>query len=144
LTKDTANKNGLLQLDLICRILCLQDCPTNSSNCGQVDGKAMIVDFRIDTRSLYAKEDILDKFYEGNSEYNYTGLMAEAVKTPNVEKKDIMKKSLQEWKLLENIERAKLDIDGLIKRCEGTLNFESDLQQYVQDIKTTVQVLMKV
>ncbi|KAI8891754.1 hypothetical protein BC833DRAFT_613364 [Globomyces pollinis-pini] len=144
LTKDTADNNSLLQLDLISRILCLRDCATNSSNCGQVDGKAMIVDFRIEKQSLgYAKEDILDKFYEGNSEFHYTGLMEAAVKTANVVKKDIMKKSLQEWKLLESIERAKLEIDGLVKRCGGKLNFENDLQQYVQDLKKTVEVLMK-
>jgi hypothetical protein len=93
LTKDTANNNALLQLDLISRILCLSDCATNSSNCGQVDGKAMIVDFRIEKQSLgYAKEDILDKFYEGNSEFHYTGLMEVAMKTPNAVKKDIIKK----------------------------------------------------
>jgi hypothetical protein len=143
LTKNTADNNALLQLDLISRILCLCDCTTNSSNCGQVDGKAMIVDFRIETQSLgYAKKDILDKFYKGNSEFHYTGLMESAVKTPNVLKKDIMKKSLQEWKLLERIERAELEIDGLVKRCGGKLNFENDLQQYVQDLKKTVQVLL--
>jgi hypothetical protein len=43
--------------------------------------------------------------------------------TPNVVKKDIMKKSLQEWKLLESIERAELEIDGLVKRWGGKLNF---------------------
>ena len=63
--------------------------------------------------------------------------------TPNVVKKDIMKKSLQEWKLLESIERAELEIDGLVKRWGGKLNFENDLQQYVQDLKKTVEVLMK-
>ena len=35
LTKDTANNNALLQLDLISRILCLRDCATNSSNCAK-------------------------------------------------------------------------------------------------------------
>jgi len=144
LTKDTANNNALLQLDLISRILCLRDCATNSSNCGQVGEEAMIVDFRIEKQSWgYAKADILDKFYEGNSEFHYTGLMEVAVKTPNAVKKDIMKKSLQDWKLLESIERAELEIDGLVKRCGGKMRFENDLQQYVRDIKATVEVLMK-
>jgi hypothetical protein len=144
LTKDTANNNALLQLDLISRILCLRDCATNSSNCGQVGEKAMIVDFRIEKQSWgYAKADILDKFYEGNSEFHYTGLMEVAVKTPNAVKKDIMKKSLQDWKLLESIERAELEIDGLVQRCGGKMRFENDLQQYVGDLKATVDVLMK-
>lgn len=49
LTKDKANHNALLLLDLISRILWLRDCATNSSNCGQVDGKAMTVDFLIES-----------------------------------------------------------------------------------------------
>ena len=93
LTKDTANSIALLRLDLISRILCLRDCATNSSNCGQVGETAMIVDFRIEKQSWgYVKPDILDTFYEGNSEFHYSGLMATAVKTPHAVKMDIMKK----------------------------------------------------
>jgi hypothetical protein len=144
LTKDTASNNALLQLDLISRILCISDCATNSSNCGQVGEKAVIIDFLIEKRSLgYAKADIVDNFYKGNSEFRYTGLMEVAMKTPNAVKKDIMKNSLQEWKLLESIDRAESDIDGLVKRCVGKMRLENDLEQYVRDIKTTVEVLMK-
>ena len=144
LTKDTANNNALLQLDLISRILCLRDCTTNSSNCGQVGEKAMIVDFRIEKQSWgYAKADILDRFLEGNSEFHYSGLMEAAVKTPNAVKLDVMKKSLQEWKLLESIELAELEIDGLVKRSDGKMNFENDLQRYIRDLKATVAVLIE-
>jgi hypothetical protein len=144
LTKDTANNNALLQLDLISRILCLRDCATNSSNCGQVGDAAMIVDFRIEKQSWgYVKADILDKFYEGNSEFHYSGLMATAVKTPHAVKMDIMKKSLQEWKLFESIEWAESEINALVKRCGGKMRFEDDLQQYVKDLKATVEVLIK-
>jgi hypothetical protein len=144
LTKDTANNNALLQLDLISRILCLRDCATNSSNCGQVGEKAMIVDFRIEKQSWgYAKPDILVKFCEGNSEFHYSGLMEATVKTPNAVKIDIMKKSLQEWKLLESIERAGLEIDALVKRCDGKIQFEDDLHSYVKDLKAKIDVLMK-
>ena len=143
LTKDTANNKALLQLDLISRILCLRDCTTNPSNCGQVGETAMIVDFRIEKQSLgYVKSDILDKFYEGNSEFNYTELMKVAVKTTKEVKMDIMKKSLQEWKLLESIEWAESEINGLVERCGGKMQFEDDLQKYVKDIKATVEVLM--
>jgi hypothetical protein len=142
LTKDTANNTALLQLDLISRILCLRDCATNSSNCGQVGEKAMIVDFRIEKQSHgYAKPGILDKFYEGNSEFNYSGLMAAAVKTPNEVKLDVVKKSLQEWKLLDSIERAELEIDALVQKCDGKMQFENDLRKYVEDLKTTVQFI---
>ncbi|KAL5039562.1 hypothetical protein RTP6_006709 [Batrachochytrium dendrobatidis] len=144
LTKDTVNNNALLQLDLISRILCLRDCAGNTSNCGQVGENPMIVDFRIENQSQgYAKLDILDKFYEGNSEFHYSGLMEIAIKTPKTVKMDIMNKSLQEWKLLENIERAELEINELVKRYDGKMGFENDLQRYVQDLKTTVAVLMK-
>jgi hypothetical protein len=71
LTKDTMNTKALVQLDLISRILCLRDCATNSSTCGQVDGKPMIVDFRIEKQSGgYFKSDILNMFYQGNGEFN--------------------------------------------------------------------------
>ncbi|KAK6094645.1 hypothetical protein MT418_004932 [Batrachochytrium dendrobatidis] len=144
LIKNTANNNALLQLDLISRILCLRDCADNTSNCGQVGEKPMIVDFCIEKQSQdYAKLDILDKFYEGNSEFHYSGLMEIAIKTPKTVKMDIMNKSLQEWKLLENIERAESEINGLVKRYDGKMKFENDLQRYVQDLKTTVAVLMK-
>lgn len=144
LTKDTVNNNALLQLDLISRILCLRDCATNSSNCGQVGEKAMIVDFRIEKQSWgYAKVDILDKFYEGNGEFHYTGLMEVAVQTPNAAKKDVMKKSLQDWNLVESIERTELDIEGLVNSCGDKMRFENDLHRYVRDLKVTVEVLMK-
>jgi hypothetical protein len=144
LTKDTVNNDSLVQLDLISRILCLRDCTTNSSNCGQVNGKPMIVDFRIEKQSLgYIKEDILDKFYEGNSEFHYTGFMNIAMNTPNTAKRDIMKKSLDEWKLLENIDRAAFDIERLVQRWIDKLEFKNDLQRYVQDLKVTVELLMK-
>jgi hypothetical protein len=141
LNKDTANNTALLQLDLISRILCLRDCTTNSSNCGQVGEKAMIIDFRIEKQSLgYAKPDILANFCEGNIETHYSGLVEAA---PNAGKIDIMKKSLQEWKLLESIERARLEIAGLVERCNGKMQLEDDLQKYVKDLKATVDVLMK-
>ncbi|KAJ2987935.1 hypothetical protein HDV02_005878, partial [Globomyces sp. JEL0801] len=138
------NNNALLQLDLISRILCLRDCTTNSSNCGQVGETAMIVDFRIEKQSRgYVKADILDKFFEGISEFHYSGLMATAIKVPYAVKLDVMKKSLQEWKLLESIEWAESEINGLVKRYGGKMRFEDDLQQYVTDLMTTLKVLLK-
>ncbi|EGF82330.1 hypothetical protein BATDEDRAFT_86582 [Batrachochytrium dendrobatidis JAM81] len=95
LTKDTANNNALLQLDLISRILCLRDCADNTSNCGQVGEKAMIVDFRIEKQSKdYIKTDIMDRFYKGNGKFHYSGLMQIAVKTTNAVNMDTMNKSL--------------------------------------------------
>jgi hypothetical protein len=105
----------------------------------------MIVDFRIEKQSGgYIKADILEKFYEGNSEFHYSGLMATAVvETPPAVKMDIMRKSLHEWKLLESIEWAESEITGLVKKCGGKMRFEDDLQQYVKDLKATVEVLMR-
>ncbi|KAI9332666.1 hypothetical protein BDR26DRAFT_806305 [Obelidium mucronatum] len=142
LTKDTANNNALLQLDLISRIFCLRDCATNSSNCGQVGETAMIVDFRIEKQSWgYVKADILDKFLKGNSEFHYTGLMETAVETPHAVKMDVMKKSLQEWKLMESIEWAESEVNRFVKRCCGKMQLEDDLEQYVKDLKATIEAL---
>lgn len=144
LTQETANTSALVQLDLISCILCLRDCTTNTSNCGQVGQKPMIIDFLIEKQSKgYVKQDILDNFFGGTSEFNYAGLMEAAVKTPNAVKKDIMEKSLQEWKLLENIERAESEVIALIKIYGEKMLFENDLQQYVDDLKATVEALVK-
>jgi len=142
LTKETADMNALLQLDLISRILCLSDCTTNSSNCGQVGDKAMIVDFRIVKQfNGYAPRSIMDEFYNGFNAIKYTGWMKEATGTSNDVKLDIMIRSLLEWKLLECIDRAELEINELVKRYKGELIFDDDLENYVQDIKATIAVL---
>jgi hypothetical protein len=109
LTQDRANNEALLQLHLISQILCLNDCTSNTSNCGQVGDKAMIADFRIEKQSqAYVTEDILDTFHDENCEYPGGALMVAAVKTPRSAK---VKKAVQDWKLLENIERAELEVD---------------------------------
>ena len=77
LTKDTANNNALLQLDLISRILCLRDCATNSSNCGQVCETAMIVDFRIEKQTSWISS---------TKETVNLIILATAVKTPHAVK----------------------------------------------------------
>ncbi|KAI8901571.1 hypothetical protein BC833DRAFT_614098 [Globomyces pollinis-pini] len=57
----------------------------------------MIVDFRIKKQiGIYFKSDILDKFYQGNGEFNYSGLMVEAVRIPQDQKLLILRNSLQE------------------------------------------------
>ena len=139
LTKDTVIMKALLQLDLISRILCLRDCTTNSSNCGLVKCKPMIVDFLIEKQSNgYVKLDIMDKFYEGNGEFNYTGLMSLAVGIPQEEKLCILKESLQEWNLLDNIDKTLLEMHSLIQKISTD---DDDLQRYVQDVKTNIRIL---
>lgn len=143
LTNDTANINALLQIDLISRILCLGDCATNSSNCGQVDEKPMIVDFRIQKRpNGYAIPEIMDKFYKGNSEFQYFGLMKDAVNTCDAVKLKIVKESLQEWNLLEKIDRVEAEMREFLTVSDGKINFENDLEQYVKDLKASISVLM--
>lgn len=136
---------ALVQLDLLSRILCLRDCATNTSNCGQVNGKPMIVDFRIEKQSGgYVKSDIVEKFYEGNGEFNYTGLMALAVGIPQDEKVCILKDSLQAWNLLDNIDRVELEMHPLIQTIIAKVQVDDDLLRYAQDVKATIKVLLQV
>ena len=145
LTKDTMNTKALIQLDLISRILCLRDCATNSSNCGQVNDKPMIVDFRIEKQSGgYFKWDILDKFYQGNGEFNYSGLMAEAVGIPQDQKSLFLRTSLQEWNLVEMIDKTALEMQPMIQKIVTKVKVDDDLQRYVQDVKETVKILLQV
>jgi hypothetical protein len=145
LTRDTMNTKALVQLDLISRILCIHDCATNAFNCGQVDGKPMIVDFRIDNQSNgYFKSDILNNFCQRNGGFNYFGLMAEAFGIPREQKLSILSDSLQEWNLLENIDRTVLEMRPIIQRIVTKVKVDDDLQRYVQDVKETVKILLQV
>jgi hypothetical protein len=145
LTKDTMNTKALVQLDLISRILCLRDCATNSSNCGQVNDKPMIVDFRIEKQSGgYFKSDILNKFYQGNGEFNYSGLMAEAVGIPQEQKSLFLRDSLQEWNLVEMIDEIALEMHPMIQKIVTKVKVDDDLQRYVQDVKETIKILLQV
>jgi hypothetical protein len=49
----------------------------------------------------YFKSDILDKFYQGNGEFNYSGLISEAL---------FLRNSLQEWNLVEMIDKTALKL----------------------------------
>ena len=144
LTEKTANMKALLQLDLISRILCLQDCTSNPSNCGQVGDKPMIIDFRIETQQTgYLKSDLLDRFYAGNDEFNHVGLMGTAVKTTDQETLCVVRESLGEWNLLEKIKDSELKISEWIRKYIGRVQVENDLERYVQDIKATVNTLLE-
>ena len=145
LTKDTVNTKALVQLDLISRIFCLRDCATNSSNCGQVKDKPMIVDFRIEKQSGgYFKSDILNKFYQGNGEFNYSGLMKEAVGISQEQKLLFLRNSLQEWNLVEMIDKIALEMHPTIRRIVSKVKVDDDLQRYVQDVKETIKILLQV
>ena len=130
---------ALVQLDLISRILCLRDCATNPSNCGQVNDKPMIVDFRIEKQSGgYVKSE---KFYQGNGEFNYSGLMVDAIGIPQEEKLCILRDSLKEWNLVETIDKTALEIQPLIQKIVTRVTLDDDLQRYVADVKKTIEIL---
>ena len=139
------NTKALVQLDLISRILCLRDCATNSSNCGQVNDEPMIVDFRIEKQSGgYFKSDILNKFYQGNGEFNYSGLMTEAVGIPQEQKSLFLRDSLQEWNLVEMIDNTALEMHPMIQKIATKVQVDDDSQRYVQDVKETIKILLEV
>ncbi|KAI9353769.1 hypothetical protein BDR26DRAFT_947644 [Obelidium mucronatum] len=139
LTKDTVNTKALVQLDLISRILCLCDCTTNSSNCGQLNGKPMIVDFCIKHQSGgYFKSDI----YQENTEFNYSELMAEAVGIPQEQRFLIVKGSLEEWNLVEVINETALEMHQMILDIIVTKDkVDDDLERCIRDVKETIRIL---
>ena len=144
LTKESANTKALLQVDLISRVLCLEDCTDNYSNFGQVGDKPMIVDFRIKKKSGgYVKSDILEGFCEGTGKRHYSQVMAAATGIPKENKLIIIEESLKEWKLLENIDKTVLEVNELIRKCGDKLTSENDLQRYAQDIKVNAEILNK-
>ncbi len=145
LTSANVNLNSLLQLDLISRILCLRDCTTNSSNCGLYGDSPMIVDFRIEKPSHgYLKPDIVEKFIEGNHEFHYTGLMADAVRLPRDEKLLILKKSMETWNLLDNVDKTWLEVNQLVQKIATKIQVDDDLERYVKDVKVIIGILLQV
>ena len=114
----------------------------NSSNCGQVDDNPMIIGFCIETKPEgYTDHAILDKFFYDSNECHDSFLMKKAIKTPNDAKLDLLKNSLRKWKLLENIDKAELEVIKMIDKYKGKMEFQNDLLRYVQDIKKTIQAL---
>ena len=114
LKAENANLRALLQLDLISRILCLRDCVTNSSNCGQLGENPIIVDFRIESSTSYFKRDILGDFHKGHGEFNYIGLMSDPVRSSTEVKLSVLHESLQKWNLNENLSKVEAEVDELI------------------------------
>ncbi len=142
LSNESMNIKALVQLDLISRILCLQDCTTNSSNCGLVGDRPMIVDFGIETRSHgYFKSEILNGFFQGKGDFEYSGIMETVVGIPEREKRDILKASLREWILLENIEKTLLEVNAFVRKFANSIALTDDLERYAQDVTATVEIL---
>eukprot|EP00158_Paraphelidium_tribonemae_P001292 Partr_v1_DN24211_c1_g1_i1_m36608 putative NA len=139
LSTETANTAALLKIDLISRILCLDDCSTNTSNCGQVGDQPMIVDFRIESRQGYFKADILERIMGGNSEYNFLNLMRDAVESTNEVKLQFAKEALDEWDLPDRMNQAESKTAAFVQEFGSVMTFEGDLQQYVKDIMKTVE-----
>jgi len=142
LVDDSLNTKSLVQLDLISRVLCLCDCTTNSSNCGIVYGKPMVVDFRIETRCEgYVQSDIVHNFFAGNGEYKYTGVMASAMGIPQEYKLSILKESLLEWDLLDTIGRTFLEVQRSIGKLVEVIRVDDELKRYVADVKASIKLL---
>ncbi|KAJ3111535.1 hypothetical protein HDU96_005629 [Phlyctochytrium bullatum] len=141
LTEETANSKALVQLDLICGIFYLCDCIKNEHNCGQVDGKPMIVDFMIPELSQYVRKDIVDGFTTGSMhiDSNDSKLMERALRMDMMQKLEIVKDSLKEWNLLDTIDKTVLEVRRILLKVQVV----DKLQQYVQDVKTTIELLSK-
>jgi hypothetical protein len=84
----------------------------------------------------------LKKFYQGNEEFNYGGLMATAVGILQEQKSLILRDSLQEWKLVEMIDEIAMEMHP-IKKISTKVTVDDDLERYVQDVKETIKILLQ-
>ena len=139
----TVDTTALLQLDLISRLLCLNDCTTNSTNCGQVGDKPMILDFRIRTRDHYDQHEFLENFYSGNGVYNYVGFMKSATEQDPDKKLSVLQESLREWNIVEALNKVQGQVNQLVHDYQDRITFWNDLGLYVQGIKETIDILAK-
>ena len=115
---ESRNIIGLVQLDLISRILRLQDYATNGFNSGQLDGKPIVIDFLIETQKTgYKYLNIPNEFLNNNGDSdNDTGLMKSASRLPRDTKLAILKESLKAWNLLENIDKVEVEVNQFIEK----------------------------
>ncbi len=144
LTTETASFPALLKLDLISRLLCLRDCGTNSSNCGQSGDEPMIIDFRIESQSYgYVNIDLIGAFLAGNVEFNYTGIMKDAARRGRDEKLIVIKEALDDWKLLERIQDAKHTIQQLIQNYQDSIVISNDLERYTEGVCLNISNLTR-
>jgi hypothetical protein len=56
----------------------------------------------------------------------------------------ILRDSLQEWNLGEMIDEIALEMHPMIQKISTMVTVDDDLQQYVQDVKETIKILMQV
>eukprot|EP00128_Syssomonas_multiformis_P018239 Colp12_sorted_trinity150504_noHs@30848 len=137
---DSVKTTALLQLDLVSRLLCLRDCATNSSNCGLVGAKPVIVDFRILTQPFgYTKPKIVDGYMQGNGEFSYLGCMGVATSTSKQVKRDVALLSLAEWNLTVNIPKALAEVEAFV--TENKFITSTDLRRYAEDVRQNAEIL---
>eukprot|EP00669_Euglena_mutabilis_P003606 TRINITY_DN145_c0_g1_i1.p1 TRINITY_DN145_c0_g1~~TRINITY_DN145_c0_g1_i1.p1 ORF type:complete len:351 (-),score=44.91 TRINITY_DN145_c0_g1_i1:70-1053(-) len=144
LTASNYNPQALLQIDLICHLLCLTDCCTNSGNCGQVmpEGNAMIIDFRV--HSGHNKPVDFKAFTDTSATSSYGGLMGKAMDTPLETKTELVRKSLEDWNLPPKIDEAFCHILQFVKETRCDVEFHNNiLEQYVADVKWTLEKLQE-
>jgi hypothetical protein len=140
------NTTSLHQMDLLARILCLSDCTTNSSNCGQImnTGAPVIIDFRIETQNNYFKPDILQRFLSSNNEFNYEAIpqMHQTLTmTSEAEKRALIKSSFIEWKLSEKIDQVTCWLEDLILRYSEYITFTNDVSKYAIEVKSSIDAI---
>jgi len=144
LTASNYNPKALLQIDLICHLLCLTDCCTHSGNCGQVmpEGNPMIIDFRVQSR--HNKPVDFKAFTDTSATSSYGGIMGRAMDTPLETKTELVRKSLEDWNLPPKIDEAFCHILQFVKdaefRCDSEFH-NNILEQYVADVKWTLEKL---
>lgn len=154
-TKELNNNNinidkEVIKLDIITRILRLNDVMSNKSNILQHnDNKGYIIDFRIlkiiGRKNPYLYDDIYDSFVNGNEtiNYNYDEYFNNVMNPKNNENKikyfkDLINNELNNFiEVVDNTYNI-IKEDIIIKKYDNT-----DLLNYIQDIKINYNNLKK-
>ena len=145
LPNNSINYPALVEIDLISRILCLSDKTTQTSNVGLVNNEAMIIDFRINSRTTFVQSDIVSKYF--NSEYNFKddSLMNIAMNISEKDKITIAKNSLSKWNLLTKLYEVLKEFKEAMENVLKSVRFveDIDIDLYVQGVARNIALLME-
>jgi len=70
--------------------------------------------------------------------------MAETVGISKEQKSLFLRDSLQEWNLIDTIDKIALEMHPIIQKIVTKVKVDDDLQRYVQDVKETIKILLQV
>ncbi|CAI4220595.1 unnamed protein product, partial [Auanema sp. JU1783] len=140
LTRATINYETISLVYFLQFILSLGDVLTNGANYGHtIEGHPVIVDFCIIPKDDYLLTDEQISTFWNEKVHCTSQFISEGLQNiPKERKEEIIRKAIQEWKLFEALDQAKIYVEQFVAENEHRLEVSGDLNGYVKDIQTNI------